>query len=182
MSFVPAGTKVESGGGDYFKPPMGSSEIRILGDAETGYEYWTNDKKAVRLREMPTHTPPDLGCNEAGTPNPIRQFWAIPVWDYSDKKVKVWGLTQATIMTQILKLSEKKGWGHPKEYDLTIDREGSGLQTKYSVTPSPKTEAPPEALKALADSPIDLSKQFQLPRQLVTAGMSVEELDDIPFD
>jgi hypothetical protein len=181
MSFVPAGTKVESGGGDYFKPPVGKSKVRILGDAEIGYEYWTQDKKPVRLRKMPTVAPSNIGHSDDGTPNPIRPFWAVAVWDYSDSKVKIWGITQATIMNQVLELFENEDWGHPNQYDITIGREGEGFKTKYSVTPSPKKAIPDAALASLEATPIDLRKQFQLAAQPVAAGMTKEELDQIDF-
>ena len=50
--------------------------------------------------------------------------------------------------------------GDPKGYDITISREGSGLDTEYTVMANPHTPVHPEAVAAFEAANINLQALF----------------------
>jgi hypothetical protein len=47
-------------------------------------------------------------------------------------------------------LANNEDWGDPHEYDITVSRTGSGLETKYQVHPSPHRQLDDFAATAYA--------------------------------
>lgn len=152
---------------DGYKPPVGNymdfeegdNPMRILSSAVVGYEYWTEDKKPVRSVEGWDVIPNDARIEQGK--DPIRHFWACVVYNYNHKKVQILQLKQKTIMDQIKAYTQNKKWGNPKMYDLTINKTGSGFDTKYQVIPEPPI-APPakEVLMAFKQKPVNLQALF----------------------
>jgi hypothetical protein len=133
--FLPAGYEipVES---NYMKLQQGDNKLRVLGSAIIGQEYWIETKdgrKPIRKRQGERISPADIGPDSS-----IKHFWAFPVYNYQDKRIQILELTQKTIMNGIQKLTSSEDWGDPKDYDITITKEGEMMQTEYSVVPSPK--------------------------------------------
>jgi hypothetical protein len=62
--------------------------------------------------------------------------YAWVVWNYGEKKAQVFS-QGVSVFKQLSDLVEE--WGEPTEYDITIKRTGEMLETRYSVTPSPKS-------------------------------------------
>lgn len=159
MTFLPDNYKVpKSEGGNYLKLQDGRNTIRVLSDVITGYIYWSDDNKPQRLREKPEGTPPRIRINEDGKADKIKHFWACTVWDGST--VRVWEITQASIQDAIAALAEDPQWGHPRGYQLTVTKTGKGLNTEYSVVPSPPSSLPDEAIAAWQAKDIDLEELY----------------------
>lgn len=59
-------------------------------------------------------------------------------------KVAQFILIPKTPLNQILDLADNEDWGDPELYDITLTRRGSGLETEYSVQPSPTKGALPK--------------------------------------
>lgn len=161
MAFLPANrvAPVRSTGGNYFKLQDGSNKIRVTSDAIVGYVYWSNQNKPVRSEEHPGN-PADIRIGDDGKAERIRYFWAVTVWDYSTQNLSIWEITQATIQDQLEALAGNEDWGHPKEYDLVIQKSGKGLDTKYKVMPSPHKPMSAEIQSAIESSAIDLNSLF----------------------
>jgi hypothetical protein len=70
-------------------------------------------------------------------------------------------ITQASIQGPIEDLVANEDWGDPREYDLTITKKGEGLETEYSVQPSPQKPVPTEAHAAYRAVKIDLDALFR---------------------
>lgn len=118
--------------GNYLKLQEGENKIRILSNAIDGWEDWTVDRKPVRFSyDQKPRAPisPD---------KPIKHFWACIVWNYNEKKVQIYQITQASIRRAIEALGKDEDWGNPFYYDLKINKTGEGIETKYSVTPAPQ--------------------------------------------
>lgn len=62
--------------------------------------------------------------------------YAWTVWNRADKKAQIFS-GGVSIFNQLADLVED--WGDPKGFDITIKRTGEMLETRYSVTPAPKS-------------------------------------------
>jgi len=130
-----------------------------------GWLYWTVDNKPRRLpfiedvpgNGRPAHTPDDIRIGDDGLPDKIKHFWAVVIWNYKDNILQVFEITQATIQEGVRGLCKDPDWGNPRNFDIKITRSVQGKQTKYVVSPGKEFATPPEALAALAASPINLS-------------------------
>ncbi len=132
---------IPESGSNYMSLESGENRIRILGEPIFGIEYWTPEKKPIRVRWFDRET-----INPA-TPGADKQkyFWALPVWNYQTGRVNVLELTQKTIMKAIKALSDDEEWGDATKYDIVINRTGESLNTEYAVTPKIPKELPAEA-------------------------------------
>ena len=48
-------------------------------------------------------------------------------------------ITQKTIMKTISDLTKSVDWSDPKQYDFSIVKSWKGMETKYTLTPLPKS-------------------------------------------
>ena len=160
MGFLPKDYEAPKGSSNYLKLEEGQNKFRIVSDAVIGYEYWTDANKPVRLKEHPTTKPTDIRVKDDGSYE-VKHFWAFIVLDRKDAKVKILEITQASIMRNIEELFLNEEWGDPKQYDLNISRTGSGMETRYTVQPSPTKELTKEEKSLVARMEIDLNALFE---------------------
>lgn len=160
MSFLPKDYKAPESNSNYLKLEEGATKFRIVSECITGYEYWTEANKPVRLKEAPQEKPKDIRMNEDDSYT-VKHFWAFKVLDRKDSGVKILELTQATIQRAIQALVEDEEWGDPTAYDITINRTGQKLDTKYSIVPSPHKALTKEEQSIIARTEIDLNALFQ---------------------
>lgn len=83
------------------------------------------------------------------------------VYDFSDKKIKIWECTQRSIKQAIEWLVNDEDFGSPLEYPIKITRSGKDLETRYAVKPLGKEILAPEIASAYFDLGINLEKLFQ---------------------
>lgn len=133
--FLPADYKAPEG--NYFKFQEGENTFRVLTSAIVGYEYFNKDNKPVRSKTPFTNTPADI--KEDGS---IKHFWAFVVYSYRAEKAQILEITQAGIQGALKALVQNPKWGDPKNYDISINRSGSGLDTEYTVMPNPHSAFP----------------------------------------
>lgn len=132
--------EVSSGGGLYLKiEPNTSARIRIVGrplafqDEFQGKKY---DRWGVTVIEK------TLDANN----KPQR---AVKAFRFG-----------VSIFKAIQSLWRNDDWGNPEDYDLTITRKGSGLDTEYTVVPSPKKPLTDEEKTLVEEANLDLVKLF----------------------
>ena len=144
-----------SGEGSYLNiKKQSEAEFRIISMPVEGWIDWV-DKKPIR-------TPMSDGEPEAADDeNPPKKFIAVVVIDRSDNTVKIAELTQQSIIKGIKALAANPKWGKPFAYDLNVSKKGEGLQTRYTLTPSPKAALPKELVKAAMEKPCNLEKLFE---------------------
>lgn len=125
--------------GTYLRFKEGTTRFRILSKkAVTGYVYWNNQNKPVRVKEQPkTDRPEGIRFDDKGKPEKIKHFWVVVVYDYGSESVAILEITQATIQRAIHALFQDSDWGHPNGYDIKVTRSGSGIDTDYQVSPVP---------------------------------------------
>lgn len=143
--FLPTDYKIPSSS-NFFKFAPGLNKFRILGSAVIGWEYWTEDRKPIRSKSMPSSTP-GIKLEKDGNPSKVKHFWAFPVYNWEEKRIQIMQVSQISIMDGISALVENEDWGDPTTYNIAVTRAGEGLDTTYVVQPSPKTEMPPEVLR-----------------------------------
>ena len=119
---------------NYFRFQEGDNSFRVLSSAIVGWEYWSKDNKPVRNKETWSTVPDDIKDD-----SDINHFWAFVVYNYNEERVQILELTQKGIMKYIRGLTKNKAWGDPKGYDIVVNREGSGFDTKYTSTANPPT-------------------------------------------
>lgn len=143
-------------GGNYFKFQDGANKFRVLGSAITGWSYWTEENKPVRLRKYPEEMPANIRQGDK-----LKHFWAFPVWSYRDNSVQIMEVTQASIREAMQALVESEDWGDPKGYDITVTRSGQKLDTTYTVQPSPHKPIPAQAADDLMVTTINLNALYE---------------------
>jgi hypothetical protein len=134
---------------------QGNNMFRILGDAIAGWLDWTADDKPIR-------TPYDqLKPEPISSDREIKSFWAFPVWDYADNRVKVLEITQVSIMNALNEYLHDEAWGDPKNYDVVVGKTGEKLNTKYTIMAKPPKELCAEAAEAYMSTPLNLKALFK---------------------
>ena len=162
MSFLPENYEVpSSGGGNYFKPVTGDNKLRILSDVVTGWQYWNVDNKPVRMREKPSETPSDIRLNDDGKSDRVKHFWVVLVWDYDSSQLKIWEITQAGIQGALAEFANDEDWGHPKNYNILLKKEGEKINTKYTVIPKPAKALDDRIIKEWQEAKVNLEAVFE---------------------
>lgn len=173
--------KPKKSDGMYLKFKQGANKFRILTDVETGFVWWTQatdealNGKPVRVKNYPDVIPANMKTDSG-----IKETWVFKVWDYADSSIKIAEITQSTIQREIFELESSEEWGDTKGYDLTINRTGEKLGTKYSVQPSPHKELAPEIKEAFDKSEIDLKEMWSTDK--IEAAPTQAEAEEVkPF-
>lgn len=162
-SFLPEGYEVPTSDGNYLKLKDGDNKFRVLSSAIIGWEAWIN-QKPVRRRMDESFTPDEIesfDSNKDGSPRKPKHFWAFVVYNYNEKRIQIYQVTQKSIMTAIEGFVNDESWGSPMNYDIKINRTGENLSTEYAVVPTPPAPLAP-AIKQLWEEapPIDLEALF----------------------
>jgi hypothetical protein len=180
MGWLPKGAETPKQNSSYLKLIEGEIKFRIVSEPVYGYEYWTNEKKPVRLHEMPQGKPADIRV-EKDSSYSIKHFWAFKVLDREDGKVKIFEITQNGVKGQIEGLLQDADWGDPTAYDIKIKGEGTGLERRYSVTPCPSKPLTAEEKSIVARTEIDLDKLFESKDPFSAEPKSEVNVGDVPF-
>ena len=153
-SFLPENYEAPKGNSDYMKLEKGENKFRILSRPIIGWEDW-QDKKPLRyvMAEKPEKS---INPNQ-----PIKHFWAMIVWNRSLNKIQILEITQRTIMGAIEQLAKDEDWGTPFQYDIKVTKEGDGMETEYTINPSPHKSIEQEVLDAFKSKPIFLPALYQ---------------------
>jgi len=134
--------------------PQGESRVRLLiPDPWYLHEHWVDVPGVAQTTSRKIVCSGDencLACKRGLVPSK-RNY--IPVIDRADKKAKILE-GGVTIFGEIKKFKNDAEYGDPTMYDIKIFREGTNLNTSYSLTPSPnKTPLTEEELALFAALP-----------------------------
>ena len=187
MGFLPDKYEAPSSTGKYMKLKDGANEFRVLGSSIVGMELWIA-KKPVR-HAMDNHFTRDeleqADTNKDGSVRRPKHFWAFPVIDMVDSTVKVLELTQKSVQDAMRVYIEDADWGDPKNYNISIKREGSDLETSYNVIAKPAKPLSSEqsaAWEEVKKNGFDLNELFTAGDPFSPAKKVDEILiDDLPF-
>lgn len=162
--FLPKGYEVPTAETGYMRWEEGENKFRILASPILGYEAWNEvkgedgKKKRAPLRfRMEAQIPID----ELDEPEKVKHFWAMPVWNYSLKRVQILEITQKGIQRTLRALAKDKEWGSPLGYDVSVVRSGQTIQdTEYETIPSPPKPLAKEIKEAYERATINLEALF----------------------
>lgn len=107
--------------------------------------------------------------------------FAWVAWNRGEKKAQIFNGGKS-IYSQIADLVEE--WGEPTDFDIKVKRTGQMLETRYSVTPLPKSDPLTKEEKAECDK-IDLLKAVKgqwLKNFEANQEDKVYDVDDAPID
>ena len=149
--------------------------FRILGafsdgTAIQGMEYWkTNEKnKRVPIRygkkedgTYPSVAISELEENKFGDLDIPKYFWAVPVWNYAEKRVQILEITQKSIIKGIKAYIANSKWGDPREYDIIVNKGKEGEKTVYTVTVNPKEKLDKSIIEQYTNSNINIKALFK---------------------
>lgn len=144
---------VPKGDSKYLKFEKGHTKFLAVDSAIIGWQYWNTDNKPVRLKEEPKNPAelPGIKQEEDGRYK-VTHFWAFPVVDCADGKVKILEITQKTVQSDIRAYTLNEDWGSPvMNYTFTVNREGDKFETKYTTMANPTKIIPEEWKKAWED-------------------------------
>ena len=162
-SFLPENYEVPTSDGNYLKLKDGDTKFRILSSAVIGWEAWIA-KKPIRKRVDEQFTPDEVDMfdtNDDGSPRKPKHFWAFVVYNYGEKRIQIFEITQKTLMTAIQGFVNDESWGNPMNYDIKINRTGEKLTTEYSVVPTPPAPLAPAIKQLWEEAPkINLDALF----------------------
>ncbi len=151
--FLPEKYEVPSSGGNYFKLREGANKIRALSPPLLAWVYWKDAPEGRRPVRQGFENKPNVAD--------VKHCWLLEVWDHHTGSVAVAEFTQATIQEGLRDLVRTPAWGDPRQYDITITRKGTGLETKYTLMPSPKSALPADIQAAVDASKINLEVMLE---------------------
>lgn len=169
---LPTDTRGKAAGSEYFTIEPGQNEILIVGPAITGYQYWREEGGPVRQPDVFDEPLPDdarmkdikdKNGNVIGREKEKQQFyWAMPVYNFKTKSFELAQFTQKGIRDGLLSKQNNPNWGDPVgRYTITIDKSGTGFQTKYTVEANPPTDEKKAEIAAIMEkynaNPIDVA-------------------------
>lgn len=147
-----------------FQP--GINTFRIFGKPLMGNEIWVIEddgkKRPVRVPMGTEFLPEDLKKAEKDKEGNVvkKHFWAVVVWNYKEQSVQVLEITQKSIIKSLLSFAENPKWGNPNGYDISVTKNGSGMETEYLTDHDPKEELPVDIKKKLEATSINLEALF----------------------
>lgn len=190
-TFLPEGYEISKKEKKYWKLSEmkdGDNRLRIVMKPIVGWLDW-QDKKPIRYR-------PDEKPRFSFDPDkPAKIFWDLYVWDYAREGLYILEITQGGVIKALISFAEDGDWGDFTQYDLKINKQGSGKDTRYTLTPLPvkplaqkildDLEANPVRLEALyegGDPWTDLDSSFNEKNGCIKTAEEEKELVGSPYE
>ena len=151
--FIGADYEQPKGGGGFTELQAGLNKLRILSAPLMMWLEW-RDGKPIRHAYNKDAKPPKGN----GQKDSVKHAWGLIVFNYKTEKIELFECDKQDIITALVDLSRNPSWGHPKNYDVVINKKGSGMDTEYTCQPEPPTEVSNVIVEAYTETPIDLSQ------------------------
>lgn len=175
---------------NYMKFKDGDNKFRILDKAIVGMEFWKmkedgSGKTPVRRRMDEPILNSELELDKDGKEISAKHFWAMPVWNYNDKKVQILELTQKTLISAIKGYQDNPKWGNPTNYDIVISKKGNGKETEYLIDHDPKEDIDKEITKNYKAMTINLEALYSggnpFEAKATNETTMEEAIEEMPF-
>ena len=152
-------------GGSYMKFVQGENKLRIVGGSDTdppgfiqGMLGWTTDDDNKR---KPHRWKIGEDVPKVTFSDKPKEFFTFVVWNYAEEALQIMELTQAGLKEKILELAKDEDWGDPRKYDISIIRNGEGIETSYVLTPKPHKKRSDEINEAVASMKVNLNALYE---------------------
>lgn len=155
--FIPNDYEAPTGGGGFTKLEAGDNKMRILSSPLMMWIAW-RDGKPYRTKFVSKENKPVKGTGEKDS---VKHVWGLIIWNYKTEAIEVFELDKQDIISALTTYSKDPDWGHPKEYDIVINKSGSGLDTEYKFIAKPAKPVSDAIINAYTDNPIDLTKLLE---------------------
>lgn len=179
---IPKDAEIPASTSQFVKLKDGPNRFRVLSDVTVGWEGWKDNKPFRHPGNVCRIKPEQVDLNKNQRPN-INYFWAMVVWDYSEKRVRVLELTQKTIMSVLYDYEKNADWGDLKNYDIEIIRKKENDKVAYNVVAIPPKPLSPEIITAYEEAEVKLEKifdgEYPMPEKTEPNGEVPD--DEIPF-
>lgn len=156
-AFIPEGYEAPTGGGGFTKLEAGDNTLRILSNPFMMWLSWT-DGKPSRLPYIVGGKITPKPAKGSGQKDSVKHAWGLIVWNYKTEQVEVFELDKQDIIGGLTAYAKNPKWGHPKHYDVVINKTGSGMDTEYKLVVEPKTEPSQQIVDAFIANPVDLTQ------------------------
>lgn len=187
--FLPAWYVAPKTQGRYTKIKDGDSfRLRILSKPIFFWEWWTDDKKPLRVEYTGSLVKTPEGAKEWSK---SKFVWALTVWNYTTEQTEIWSISQATIRDALEGYIKDADFGDPTLYDLKISRKGSWMDdTVYTLAPLTKQENTKPMSKEILEeaSQINLKALISNDNPFEVSDEATEEkndskvnISDVPF-
>jgi len=131
----------------------GENRFRIVITPIGGYQDW-KDNKPIRFRYE------DEPKRSIDPEKPHKEFWSLYIWDYEIKDLFILEVAQSGVISQLEAIITQEDWGDSTQYDIKVLKEGSGINSRYTLTPCPPKPMNEEIKKALKDAPVRLEALY----------------------
>ena len=120
----------------FMKLQSGKNVCRIASNFSKVNTHWekTRDGKQKKITCIDTNCPL---CKLGHTPSTRYQMKVLDKTDPDNVEAKILEVG-ATVIRQIIGFAKDEDYGDPTQYDIKIQKEGTGRDTRYSVTASPR--------------------------------------------
>ena len=168
MSFFPKGylSPANNVGSKYLKISDGETvKIRILDNFDNpdlaimGWLVWTETSAGKRPIRRPMGRDIYSELQNQYNEKP-KHFWAFAIFNHNTNDPQVWEVTQSTIQGQIEHLADSPSWGDLSGYDISVSRQGAGLDTKYIVTPVERNKLGGEQMEQIKNANFQLEELY----------------------
>lgn len=153
-AFIPENYEAPTGGGGFTKLESGDNRMRILSSPLMLWIAWA-DGKPSRTKFISKDNKPAKG---AGEKDSVRHGWGLIIWNYNTESIEVFELQSQDIIAALTTYAKDTDWGHPKNYDIVINKSGAGLDTEYKFVAKPAKAVSDVIIKAYTETPIDLNQ------------------------
>ncbi len=156
-AFLPSDYEAPKGGGGYTELEQGDNKFRILSNPFMMWLSWT-DGKPSRIPYIKDGAVVPKPAKGSGQKDSVKHAWGLIVWNYKTEKIEVFELDKQDVIGGLTAYAKNPKWGHPKKYDIVINKTGSGMETEYKLVVEPHSKPSQEIVDAYIANPIDLTQ------------------------
>lgn len=151
---------IPSGTGNFLKLEDGANKIRLCTRAlEVAFH---ENKEGTKYS---TTVCSDDSCELCKLGKPKKFKYAFLVLNRKDGKPYIYE-APITVFRQIVAYETNPEYGDIRKYDITINKEGTGRNTTYTIMPSPKkSELTDDEVEMIAKSGVSLEGAYSLKKE-----------------
>ncbi len=175
INFFEEGHEIPEKRNQFMRFQQGTNKLRFIGNPISGFLFFgkveredgTETVKPYRRRESEGEFSIEEMINREakiksdGEIEEQKYFVMGLVYNYQKQKLQVLEITQKSILKALKSYINNEEYGHPSGYDITVSKEGEGLNTDYTVVASPPKAVSEEVEDLAGEVSCNLEKVFE---------------------